>query len=125
VVEGRIKIATDVVAAIAGTAALQVRGVVALSSNTVISEILSKRSPSKGVTVSVTEDSCVVNVSIVVVYGIEIHAVAVDVQESVNKAVTQMTGLKVAEVNVMIEGISVEKERKAQAKRAEQEVDAI
>lgn len=124
-VEGRIKIATDVVAAIAGTAALQVRGVVALSSNTVISEILSKRSPSKGVTVSVTEDSCVVNVSIVVVYGIEIHAVAVDVQESVNKAVTQMTGLKVAEVNVMIEGISVEKERKAQAKRAEQEVDAI
>ncbi|MCX5773883.1 MAG: Asp23/Gls24 family envelope stress response protein [Fusobacteria bacterium] len=124
-IEGRIKIATDVVAAIAGTAALQVKGVVALSSNTVISEILSKRSPSKGVTVNVSEDSCSVSVSVVVIYGIEIHAVAVDVQESVNKAVTQMTGLKVSEVNVLIEGISVEKERKAQSKKNEHEVESI
>jgi len=125
VIEGRIKIATDVVAAIAGTAALQVNGVVALSSHTVISEILSKRSPSKGVTVTVTEDSCSVSVSIVVIYGVEIHSVAVEVQESVNRAVTQMTGLKVSEVNVLIEGISVEKEKKPQSKKSDPEVEAI
>ena len=54
---GSIQISNEVIATIAGTAAMEVEGVVGMSSNLAggISELLGKKNPGKGVKVDIRE----------------------------------------------------------------------
>ena len=49
-----------------------------------------------------------IDVNIIVEYGVRIPDVAFEIQNKVKKAVESMTGLKVVEVNVHIQGVSTE-----------------
>ncbi len=111
---GNIKIANEVVGIIAGIAATEVEGVYAMSGGVAegISEILGRKNLSKGVKVEVGEKECTVEVYLVVEYGVKIPDVALKVQDKVMKAISGMTGLKVVEVNVYIQGIHIPKEEK-------------
>lgn len=51
-----------------------------------------------------------VDVYLIVNYGVKIHEVSAKVQEAVKKAIENMTGLKVIEVNVYIESVNLPKE---------------
>ena len=74
-----------------------------------ITNILGKRNLSKGVKVEVGEKECSIDANIRVEYGVRIPDVAVAVQQKILKAVTDMTGLKVVEVNVYVQDIHVPK----------------
>lgn len=106
--EGSVRIADEVVAVIAGVAATEVPGVAGMSGGIVggISERLGLKNLQKGVKVEVGEREAAMDMHIVVDYGVRIPEVAQQVQESVKKAVEQMTGLKVVEVNVHIQGVA-------------------
>ena len=108
-----IKIANDVVAVIAGVAVSEVRGVASMSGGFAggISEVLSgKKNLSKGIKVDSDEKEVRIDVNIIVEYGTRIPDVAFEIQNRVKKSVESMTGLKVSEVNVHVQGVKTEKE---------------
>ena len=99
-----IKIADDVISVIAGVAVSEVPGVAQG-----ISEVLSgKKNLAKGIKVDSGEKETKIDVNIIVEYGARIPDVAFEIQNKVKKAVESMTGLKVVEVNVHIQGVSTE-----------------
>ena len=109
-----IKIANDVVASIAGVAVSEVPGVYGMAGGFAggISEVLSgKKSLSKGIKVDVTEKETKIDVNIIVEYGTRIPDVAFEIQNRVKKAVETMTGLKVIEVNVNVQGVNIVSEK--------------
>ena len=106
-----IKIADDVIAVIAGVAVSEVPGVAEMSGGFAggISEVLSgKKNLSKGIKVESGEKETKIDVNIIVEYGTRIPDVAFEIQNKVKNAVENMTGLKVVEVNVHIQGVSTE-----------------
>ncbi|HHY42027.1 MAG TPA: Asp23/Gls24 family envelope stress response protein [Thermoanaerobacterales bacterium] len=106
--KGSIKIADDVVGVIAGLAATEVEGVAGMSGGIVggIAEILGRKNLSKGVKVEVSEKEAKVDLYMIINYGVRIPDVAWNVQENVKKAIENMTGLSVVEVNIHIQGVS-------------------
>lgn len=108
---GEVRVADEVVAIIAGLAATEVEGVESMNGN-ITNEIVSKlglKTLSKGVKVTVSESSVVVDLALCIKYGVEIPKVSAKVQEKVRTAIESMTGLTVSAVNVKIAGIGLEK----------------
>ena len=60
--------------------------------------------------VEVGEKECSIEIFIVVEYGYLISEVAHDVQKSVLKAVSELSGLKVVEVNVYVQDVKIRAE---------------
>lgn len=110
---GQIKISEDVIATISGMAAGEIEGVAAMSGSITgnLTEILGKKNLSKGVKVVVNEDEVFIDLFLLIEYGIVIPDVAWKIQENVKNTVETMTGLKVTEVNVHVQGISLKKEK--------------
>jgi uncharacterized alkaline shock family protein YloU len=106
---GNIKIADDVVKVLAARATLEVEGIYKMTSGVTdeVNKILGINKMTKGVKVEVGEKECSVDVHIVVEYGVPIRVVASNVQESIIINITELTGLKVVEVNVYIQDVKV------------------
>ena len=118
-----IKISNDVVAVIAGVAVSEVPGVASMSGGVAggISEVLSgKKNLSKGIKVDAGEKEVKIDVNIIVEYGSRIPDVAFEIQNRVKKSVENMTGLKVSEVNVHVQGVRTEKEENNNEESEEQ-----
>ena len=111
---GTIRITDEVVAIIAGIAAMEVAGVSSMSGGITggIVEALGRKNLAKGVKVEVSEKETAIDLYIIMEYGYRIPDVAWSVQERVKKSVEAMTGLDVVEVNIHIQGVNIEKEFK-------------
>ena len=114
---GQVKISNDVIATIAGLAAIEVEGVGTTSTFT------DKLLKNNGVKIQIEEDEVVLDVMIIIDYGISIPDIAFKVQENVKNTVETMTGLEVSQVNIQVQEISFkkEKEEKELAKQAKKE----
>ncbi|MBE5787999.1 MAG: Asp23/Gls24 family envelope stress response protein [Clostridia bacterium] len=111
---GTITYANEVIATIAGVAANEVDGIAGMCISGGFSEILSRnRNITRGVKVEVGSQEAAVDLYIIVEYGKPIQRVATDVQENVRKALESLTGLHVVRVDVHVQGVSFEKEKKA------------
>jgi len=108
--ENGIKIADDVIATIAGKSALEVKGVYSMAGGFAggISEVFGKKSYTKGIKVDNTEKGLKIDVNIIVEYGSRIPDVAYEIQNKVKNSIENMTGLKIDEVNVHIQGVNTE-----------------
>jgi uncharacterized alkaline shock family protein YloU len=109
---GSIKITDEVVAIIAGIAAIEVPGVASMSGGIAggIAEALGRKNLSKGVKVEVGEKEAAIDLYIIIEYGCRIPDVAWSIQEKVKKSVETMTGLNVVEVNIHVQGVNIEKD---------------
>ena len=106
-----IKISDDVVAVIAGVAVAEVPGVAGMAGGFAggISELFSgKKNLAKGIKADINENNAKIDVNIIVEYGSRIPDVAFEIQNRVKKAVESMTGLKVEEVNVHVQGVNTD-----------------
>ena len=106
--ENTIKISDDVVSIIAGKAVSEVEGVYSMAGGFAggITEVLSgKKNFSKGIKVEVGEKETKIDVNIIVEYGTRIPDIAFEIQNRIKKTVENMTGLKVLEVNVHVQGV--------------------
>lgn len=106
-----IKISDDVVAVIGGVAVSEVPGVAGMAGSFAggISEVFSgKKNLAKGIKADITENVAKIHVNIIVEYGSRIPDVAFEIQNRVKKAVESMTGLKVEEVNVNVQGVNTD-----------------
>ena len=106
--QGTVKIASDVVATIAGLAAADVAGVAGMSGGFSggIAELLGRKNLTKGVKVEVNDQSALLDIMVIVEYGCNIADVARNVQEAVKKAVEGMTGLICSAINIHVQGVS-------------------
>ncbi len=109
---GEIRIAEDVIATIAGLAAMEVKGVAGMSGGLVggIAEILGMKSLSKGVKIEINEKGGFVDLFIIVEYGTRIPDIAWEIQDKVKRSIETMTNLNIIEVNIHIQGVSFPKE---------------
>lgn len=104
---GVVRIADDVVAIIAGVAASETEGVASMSGGITegFARRVSGKNVTKGVSVEVGSVEAAIDLRVIVKYGVKIHEVARKLQENVKEAVETMTGLRVVEVNVKVEGV--------------------
>ena len=109
---GEVKIADEVVAIIAGLAAMEVEGVAYMAGNAT-RELISKlgmKSLSKGVKVDVLDGIVTVSLALNLNYGYSIKEITSKVQEKVKTAIENMTGLEVADVNIRVAGVEIPEE---------------
>ena len=112
----QIQISDEVISIIAGTAAAETEGV-SLPSSAPVSSVkgfFGKKNQSKGVKVTVEENTALIEIEVVVKFGINIKNACEEVQQKVKNAVETMTGLTVSGVNINVTAIMVEKEQPAQ-----------
>lgn len=116
---GDVRIANEVVAVIAGLAAVDVAGVAGMSGGIAggIAELLGRKNLAKGVKVEVGEAQAAVDLYVVVNFGVRIPEVAWQIQESVKRAIQTMTGLEVVEVNVHVQGVHFHQEERPEEVR--------
>lgn len=110
---GQVQIADEVVAIIAGLAATEVEGVASMAGN-ITNELVSKlgmKNLSKGIKVSVEDGEVTVDVALNIDYGYSVPKTSRKVQEKVKASVENMTGLTVADVNISIASVCMEKRK--------------
>lgn len=121
-----IQISNDVIGVIAGVAVSEVQGVSSMAGGFAggITEVLSgKKNLAKGIKVEKLENSVKIDVNIIVEYGSRIPDIAFEIQNRVKTAVENMTGLKVEEVNVHVQGVntsSINKEQNVEEQNEEE-----
>lgn len=109
---GKLSISKQVIANIAGGAATECYGVVGMASQNIlkdgIAEILKHDNFARGIEVTNTDnDEMIVDMYIVVAYGIKISEVAVEVQKKVTYVLESTLDVKVKRVNVFVQDIKV------------------
>ncbi len=106
---GDISISSDVIAAIAGSAAVECFGVVGMAAVSLkdgFVRLLKKDSLSNGIEVSVGDDNSIaLKLHIIVAFGVSIYAVSENLIETVRYQIEEHTGLKVDKVNVYVESV--------------------
>lgn len=119
-----IEISGDVIAVIAGVAVSEVQGVSGMAGGFAggISEVLSgKKNLAKGIKVDKEDEKVKIDVNIIVEYGSRIPDVAFEIQNRVKKSVESMTGLKVEEVNVHVQGVNTDVIERKDSEKLEEE----
>ena len=107
---GLITISEDVLLKVAGYAALECYGIVAMSSKRAkdgFVEWLGRENLTKGVQVNVTDAGIDIDLFIIVEYGISIVEVCNIIKSQVCYKIENMTGARVRKVNISVEGIRV------------------
>ena len=118
---GQIQIVDEVIAVIAGTAAMEIEGVALTSGHHIsdFTEILGKKNLAKGVKIEVRENEIEISLNAYIKLGYKIHEVSTAVQKNVTTAIETMTGLTEVIVNVNVAGVLMEKEKNNKYKNAE------
>ena len=107
---GKIEVSRHVVATIAGHAAAECYGVVAMAARGLrdgLAERLGRENIHRGVEVEMREDGVAISLYVIVEFGTRVSEVAHNLTNAVRYAVERTLGLHVAEVNVNVQGIHV------------------
>jgi uncharacterized alkaline shock family protein YloU len=108
---GQVDIATEVIATIAGGAAIDCYGIIGMASQKQlkdgITELLGRDNFSRGIVVRQEEEEVHIDMYIIVSYGTKISEVAHNVQTKVKYSLDQMLGLAVDSVNIFVQGVRV------------------
>ncbi|MGV3465497.1 MAG: Asp23/Gls24 family envelope stress response protein [Heyndrickxia sp.] len=110
-VYGQIDISNDVIATIAGGAAVDCYGIVGMASKNQIkdgiTDILRKENFSRGVIVRQENDEVHIDMYIIVSYGTKISEIAHNVQSKVKYTLDKTVGLSVNSINIFVQGVRV------------------
>lgn len=108
---GQIEISNEVVATIAGGAAIDCYGIVGMASKNQIkdglTEILRRENFTRGVIIRKEEDSLHIDMYIIVSYGTKISEVAYNVQSKVKYTLEKTIGMSADTVNIYVQGVRV------------------
>ncbi|WP_078554756.1 Asp23/Gls24 family envelope stress response protein [Bacillus alkalicellulosilyticus] len=108
---GVVDVSREVVATIAGGAAVDCYGIVGMASQKQIkdgiTELLGKENFQRGVVIREIEEEVHIDMYIIVSYGTKISEVAYNVQTKVKYQLEKMLGLTVNSVNIFVQGVRV------------------
>jgi uncharacterized alkaline shock family protein YloU len=111
---GAVQIHNNVIATIARLAALKVPGVVEMSGTFVdgLAGMIGKKAVDRGIHVVVEDNAVVMELHVVLEFGVRIPQVAWQIQNEVRQAVEHMTGKVVKAVNVIVQTLRFPGENK-------------
>ncbi len=106
---GSVQIHNNVIATIARLAAVKVPGVSEMSGGLVddLAGIIRKKSSDRGIRVEFEDSGVVIEIHVILDYGVRIPNVAWQLQTEVRQAVEQMTGKHVKSVQVVVQGVKL------------------
>ncbi|HEY4600348.1 MAG TPA: Asp23/Gls24 family envelope stress response protein [Cerasibacillus sp.] len=112
--DGVVTITNDVIATIAGGAAVECYGIVGMASKSQIkdgiAEILKKENYSRGIVVRKDNNHLHIDMYIIVSYGTKISEIAHNVQSQVKYTLEKTLGLEIDSINIYIQGVRVNKD---------------
>ncbi|NHN28442.1 Asp23/Gls24 family envelope stress response protein [Paenibacillus agricola] len=115
---GKIYVADEVIAMLAGAAALECYGLVGMATRNQfkdgIAELLKRDNSSRGVELvrvgpetAGDHQEIIINLYIIVSYGTKISVVASNVQRKVKYILNDVIGLKIETINIFVQGVRV------------------
>lgn len=108
---GKIEISPTAIASIASQAVLECYGVVGMTSHTLrngLAEILHPAESHRGgVEVKLVEDQIVIDLYVIIEYGVRVSEVAHNIMQYVKFNVEKTLGVPIAEVNVHVQGLRI------------------
>jgi uncharacterized alkaline shock family protein YloU len=107
---GSIEISKEVIALLAGNAAMECYGLVGMASRKMIdgiAELLGRENLSKGIEVHVSEDILEIDIYIIVQYGTKINEVANNVIDKVHFILENVVGISPDKINVIVHGVRI------------------
>ncbi len=107
---GKIIISEDVIADMAGVATTECYGIVGMASKRFkdgIWEILRRDNLSKGVLIKLSENKLIIEIFIIVSYGVNISEVSQNVMDKVKYNLEAYSGLDIDQVNINVQGVRV------------------
>lgn len=120
--ESKLTFEDQVIEKIASIACNEVQGVLDMKGGffSGVQEQFGGRDMTKGVSASVGEKETTIDLSIILEYGQSAPRVFEELKENVGQNISQMTGLKVMEVNVKVEDVMTRKEFEQKKRQAEE-----
>lgn len=107
---GNLLIDDHVISTIAGISAMECYGLVGMASKNATEEffeLVKKEQLSKGIKVQIKENKILIDLHVVVQFGVKISVVAQNIVSKVKYNVENYTGLEVEKVNIHIQGVRV------------------
>lgn len=108
---GKVMISDQLIARVAGYAAMEVFGLVGMSSRQQLkdgfAELLGKENYSRGIVVRIDGSSVELDLHIIVSYGTKISEVAHNVQQKVKYTLKEIVGIDVDLINIYVQGVRV------------------
>lgn len=107
---GKVEIAPEVIEVITGIAASEVEGLASMRGNFAsgMVERFGGVSHTKGVKVDLTDEGILIDLHVVLKFGVSIPEVAQKLQTNIRQSLKNMTGLEVSEINVHVVGIQMD-----------------
>ncbi len=104
---GKVEISPGVIEVITGIAASEVEGLFEMRGNfaTDVVERFGKKSHNKGVKVELTEAGIVIDLYVVLNFGVSIPQVAQEIQTNIRQNIRNMTELEISEIHVHVVGM--------------------
>ena len=104
---GSVYVSNNVIAEIAGAVTSSCYGVVGMASHNMKDGLTSliKAEMTRGISVLVQDSGIVVDIHIIIRYGVNINAVCRSIVNRVRYALVSGVGLKVSRINVRVEGV--------------------
>lgn len=109
---GKVEIAPEVIEVITGIAASEVKGISSMRGSFAsdVVERFGKKSHSKGVKVELTNQDIIIDLYVVIDFGVSIPQVAEKLQTNIRQTLKNMIALDVSEINVHVVGIQMEQD---------------
>lgn len=107
---GTIHITDEVIAVLAGSAALECYGLVGMASRNLkdgIAELLGRENLSRGIEVRREGDELHIDMHIIVSYGVKISEVSSNIQAKVRYVLNELLGLQADAINIYVQGVRV------------------
>ncbi|ERT56234.1 putative alkaline shock family protein YloU [Peptoniphilus koenoeneniae] len=107
---GSIIIENNVLASIAGMSAMESYGIVGMASKNAtdgLLELLRFENISKGIKVITDDDKLVIELHVVLEYGVRISTVGQNIIDNVKFRIKELTNLEPDQVSVIVEGIRI------------------
>ena len=109
---GTVTLTEDLIATIAGTAAVENYGIVAMNSkkaSDALLQLVGSENMKRGVVITILSDGASVDIDlhVTVMYGVSLPAVAQNAISNVKYRVEELTGLSMRNVNIYVESIRV------------------
>ncbi|GAB3052212.1 Asp23/Gls24 family envelope stress response protein [Virgibacillus ainsalahensis] len=107
---GTVEIAPEVIEIIAGLASSEVEGLFAMRGNFAsgVAERFGKTAHNKGVKVELSDNGIVIDLYVILNFGVSIPQVAQDIQSTIRQTLKTMTALEIDEINIHVVGIQMD-----------------
>lgn len=105
---GAVRISDDVIAICVINAALNTKGVAGLSgglTDTISRNLLGKEPLKKGIKLSKEDDAIIIDIYVIVNYGVKIPEVAWNIQKNVKKEVENMVDIQIKTISIHVQGV--------------------